>query len=219
MKRIIFLFLFAIMSLVSFGQVFTCEEFQNDLAKYKQIQSKYKASGNKTWSKELFKQFPCHNDGTITYEYILKSDSIFNIEDLYTNILNWYKVQCPTGVPTNIPSSNHISCICILTNVGRAIGYMNATFINAKSEITVDIKENRVKILVKILQYVSANTWNGAEVVLPNSCFPCDPKKGQKDSHAMAFINCHYNALGTVNSLMKFLNDNISIIQNGENDW
>lgn len=219
MKKIILSLVFGIMSLVSFAQVFTCEKLQNDVEKYKQIQKKYKNSGNKIWSKELFKEFPCHDDGTITYEYILKSDSIFNIEDLHTNILNWCKVRCPINSPIEITSNNHISSTYTLTNVGRAIGYMNATFINAKGETTVDIKENRIKVVVKILLYMSGNTWNGAEVVLPGSCFPCNPNGSQKDSHAMAFINCHFNSLDIVQSLMKHLNDNISTIQNGEDEW
>lgn len=219
MKKYILSFLFSIIGLAGFGQTFTCNEFQNDLSKYEKVAKDFKSSGNKKWAKELYSMFPCHNDGTITYEYIVRSDSIFNIEDLYTNILNWYKIQVPNCMPNQFSSNTHLSYICTLMNMGRAIGYMNATFINAKEEITIDIKENKVKILVKILQYISANTWQGAEVVLPNSCFPCNPKGSQKDSHAMAFINCHSNALNTISSFIKYLNDNISIIKNGETDW
>jgi hypothetical protein len=199
--------------------LFHCENFDKDLAKYQEIQNEYKSSGNKTWAKELLKGFPVANDNTITYQYVVMCDSTLNVEDIYISLLNWYKVKMPNVEPTKSGSNNHLSANAILQSVGKAMGYMNATFINAREEITIDIKENRLRITVKILQYISANTWKGAESKTPGGCYPCDAKGSQKDSHAMAFINCNFDAIMSVKSIINHLNNNFKTINEGEDNW
>ena len=82
----------------------------------------------------------------------------------------------------------------------------------------IDVKENRVRVTSRIFNYI-AGTWKGAEHTAPGDCYPVVPDAKQKDSHAMAFINCHYNGLLTVSSLIKYLNDNISTIKNDDDNW
>lgn len=96
---------------------------------------------------------------------------------------------------------------------------MNATFISAREEITIDIKDNRVRVTITVLSYIGANTWNGAETIVPGACYPVNSKGGQKDSHAMAFINCHNDALMTIKGLIKYLNNNTETIKYGDEEW
>lgn len=199
--------------------IWSCTEFENDLAKYQEITRKYKSYGNKRWSKEILSAFPISTDNTIKYQYVITTDSTFNVEDIHTSLLSWYKQKMPNSVPNSSGSKEKLSAMAILQHIGNAVGYMTATYISAREEITIDIKENKVRITVAILHYISANTWNGSQTIAPGSCYPAVSNASQKDSHAMAFINCHSDALNTVSSLIKDLNENTKIIQNGEEDW
>lgn len=218
MKKYLFA-LFCIMPCMTFAQVWKCIEFDNNLSKYNEIANKYKNSGNKKWSQMLLEVFPITNENTIQHQYIIKSDSIFNITDISECLLSWYKVKTPNIAPNISNSNERLSVIANLQNVGRHVGYMNATIINAKEEITVDIKDNRVRITVTILNYFGANTWSGIESIVPGGCYPVNIKGSQKESHAMAFINCHYDIINTVASLINYLNNNSKIIMEGDNEW
>lgn len=232
MRNIVTIILFFFASVHCFGishsntsdtdtikDVWTCTDFEDALKIYNSVAKQYKAFGNKRWAKELLTAFPISSDNTIKHQYIVKSDSTFDINDIGASLLSWYKTKM-TGVnPCPSGSLNHLSGIAILQSVGRAIGYMNATFLNAKEEVTIDIKENRIRITVTILNYVGANTWKGTETIVPGACYPVNSSAGQKDSHAMAFINCHHDAINTVASIIKYLNDNSRTIQSGDDEW
>lgn len=219
MKRITFLLLACILYCIASAQTWSCPEFDTDLAKYNEVAKKYKNYGNKIWSQRLLEAFPVTNENTIKYQYVIKSDSTFSVEDISNSLLTWYKTKTPNAVPNSTGSPEHLSVIAVLQNVGRAIGYMNATFISAREEITVDIKDNRVRATVTVLNYFGANTWSGVESIVPGACYPVDPKGSQKDSHAMAFINCHSDAINTISSLIKYLNNNTKTIAEGNDDW
>lgn len=216
MKKILFIFIAMLLACFNAkAQVWSCDEFQTDLNTYNELNSKYKSSGNKKWAKNLIQAFPLAEDGTIKFQYVIKSSKEFNAEDIHNTLLSWYKIKniVPTGNETRM------SGFGILQNVGRYVGYMNATFISAKSEITIEIKENKIRVTASVLNYIGANTWNGAETILPSGCFPAVPDGKQKDSHAMAYINCVHNLLTDVASIMKHLNDNVQTIENGDEDW
>lgn len=219
MKRLIFLILSCITSSMTFAQTWNCPEFDSDLAKYNEVAQKYKSSGNKKWSQMLLQAFPVTNENTIQYQYVVKCDSTFNVEDISNSLLSWYKTKTPNAVPNASGAIEHLSVITVLQNVGRAIGYMNATFISAREEIAVDIKDNRIRVTVTVLNYFGANTWNGVESIAPGGCYPVNAKGSQKDSHAMAFINCHCDAIYTIDSLIKYLNNNTKTILNGNDEW
>ena len=219
MKRITFLILSCMISCMTFAQTWSCPEFDSDLAKYNEVAKKYKSSGNKKWSQMLLEAFPVTSENTIKYQYVIKSDSTFNVADISNSLLSWYKTKTPNAVPNASGSPEHLSVIAVLQNVGRAIGYMNATFISAREEITVAIKENRVRATVTVLNYFGANTWNGVESIAPGGCYPVNAKGSQKDSHAMAFINCHSDAINTIAGLIKYLNNNTKTIMEGNDEW
>lgn len=219
MKKILFSILTCIFAVCSYAQkTWTCPEYDADFEKYSAISKEYK-SAQKKWSQKLLEAFPIASDNTIKYQYVVKTDSTFNVEDISNSLLSWYKVKMTNVNPVVNGSPDRLSGIATLRNVGSAIGYMNATFISAQEEVTIDIKENRVRITVIILGYFQANTWKGAEKVAPGACFPVNEKGKQKDSHAMAFINSHYDAICTVGSIIKHLNENTKVIKNGEEDW
>ena len=220
MRNLITILLFILTFFQSYGKdIWSCADFDADVKTYSEIANQWKSSGNKKWAKKLLEAFPISSDNTIKYQYVVNSDSTFNINDIGTSLLSWYKTKmtgvnpCPSGCLT------HLSGIAILQGMGNAIGYMNATFINAREEVTIDVKENRVRITVVILSYIGANAWKGTENVAPGACYPVNPSAGQKDSHAMAFINCHSDALNTISSIIKYLNENSRTIMNGDDEW
>lgn len=219
MKRLKSLLFSCMISCVSFAQtIWKCPQYDSDLAKFNGITNKYKPRGDKTWSKVLLESFPLTNEGTIQYQYVITSDKSFNVTDISEKLLAWYKIKMPTLDPKT-GSPEHLTGIAVLQSVGRAVGYMNATFINAREEVSVDIKENKVRVTVSILGFISSNTWAGVELMTPINCYPANPKGAQKDSHAMAFINSHYDAISVVGNIMKYLNDNTKQISDGDDDW
>lgn len=220
MKRLTFLLLSCIVSCIALAQKnWTCAAFDTDLEKYNQVVKDYKSKGNRKWAEKLLEAFPLASDNTIKYQYVIKSDSTYNVEDISNILLSWYKIKMTNVNPNPTGAPDRLSGIAILQNVGRYVGYMNSTFINAQEEVTIDIKDDRVRVTVAILSYIQANTWNGAEKVSPGACYPTDKSGKQKDSHAMAFINCHYDAINTIANIVKHLNDNTKTLKDGDEDW
>ena len=120
---------------------------------------------------------------------------------------------CPSGSP------DRLSAIGVVRNMGRYTGYMNFTVIHAIEEVTIDIKENRVRVTAEILGYSQANTWDGVRRTLLSSCYPAVENGSQKDSHAMAFINSHNEAINTILSVLNHLNNNYKKIKEGDDEW
>lgn len=209
-----------LLPLFTYGQkVWDCADYHFDVSKFNKICDEFKSKGNKRWSKELLTAFPLSPDGTIKYQYVIATDSTFNVEDIRVCLLNWYKKKMTNVNPSPTGSPERLSAIGVIQNLGRHIGYMNATFIHAVEEVTIDIKENRVRVTVEILSYSQANTWDGAKKVSPGACYPANEGGKQKDSHAMAFINCHNEALNTVGSVINHLNNHYKTIMNGDDEW
>ena len=220
MKKYLFTLLLSLGAIWTYGQeTWHCPEFDHDLLVYNDISKEYKNSGNKKWSQKLLEAFPVASDNTIKYQYVVNSDSSYNVQDISTSLLSWYKIKMTNVNPNPTGDPEHLSGIAVLQHIGKAFGYMTATYISAREEVTIDIKENKVRITVTILSYIGANTWSGVENIAPGSCYPADPKGSQKDSHAMAFINCHYDAINTVASIIKHLNESTKVLKEGEDEW
>ena len=97
MKRITFLILSCMISCMTFAQTWSSPEFDSDLAKYNEVAKKYKSSGNKKWSQMLLEAFPVTSENTIKYQYVIKSDSTFNVADISNSLLSWYKTKNDGG--------------------------------------------------------------------------------------------------------------------------
>lgn len=192
------------------------QDYEEAQKKFDEVSALYKKKGNKTWSKRLLEMFPIASDKTIKHQCVVKSDSIFNVEIISQVLFAWCKIKFPDAIPDSVSSREHLRISGTLKGVGHTMG-ASGTYINAKEEVMIDIKDNRVRVTSRIFNYI-AGTWKGAEHNVPGDCFPVNPDASKKDSHAMAFINCHYNALLTISSLIKYLNDNISTIKN-DDDW
>lgn len=90
-----------------------------NLTRTSRLYNEYEYS-NKKWSRELLKAFPPAPDKTLKYQYVIKRDSTFNIEDIYNSILSWYKVKMPQSVTDTQGSPERVSTIGILQHVGKA---------------------------------------------------------------------------------------------------
>lgn len=197
--------------------VWYSQDYENARKKFDEVEREYKSKGCKAWSKKLLEAFPIASDKTIKHQYVVKSDSTFNVEVIDHVLSAWCKIKFPDAVPDSVSSRDHLRISGMLKGVGQTMGAAG-TFINAREEVMIDIKNNRVRVTSRIFNYI-AGTWKGAEQNVPGDCFPVNPEASKKDSHAMAFVNCHYNALLTISSLIKYLNDNVSTIKSDDDDW
>lgn len=221
MKKI---FLFVLANLVLIGgfsqQLWHCQEYDDAQKKFDEICKKYEKSGNKTWSEKMLEAFPIASDKTIKHQYVVNCDSTFDV-DVISHILSaWCKIKYPDAVPDSVSSHEHLRTSGLLQGVGKVYGLYGGykTYINAKEEVIIDIKPNRVRVTSRIFSYVNG-TGKGVDFTIPGDSYPVNQKAKQKDSHAMAFINCHYNALLTIESLIKYLNDNIATLKSDDDDW
>lgn len=222
MRRIGVLLLSIMLTAVIHGQnvsthVWQSQDYEDAQKKFDEVEKLYKKSGNRTWSKKLLETFPIASDKTIKHQCIIECDTTFSA-DIISNVLSaWCKIKFPEAVQSNIGSNNHFRISGTLNGLGKTIGAAG-TYINAKEEVIIDVKENRVRVTSRIFNFI-AGTWKGAEHAVPGDCYPVVPDAKQKESHAMAFINSHYNCLLTISSLIKYLNDNISSIKKEDDNW
>lgn len=197
--------------------VWQSQDYEDAQKKFDEVENLYKNKGNRTWSQKLLEVFSIASDKSIKHQYVIKCDTTFSA-DIISNVLSaWCKIKFPDAVQSNVGSNEHFRISGTLRGVGKTNGAYG-TYINANEEVMIDVKENRVRVTSRIFNYI-AGTWKGAEYTAPGDCYPVVPDAKQKDSHAMAFINCHYNGLLTVSSLIKYLNDNISTIKNDDDNW
>lgn len=223
MKKV---FLFLLANLIVMGgfaqQLWHCQDYDYAQKKFDEIRETYKKSGNKKWSKKLLEAFPIASDNTIKHQYVIMCDSTFDVDVISHIVFAWCKIKYPDAVPDSVSSHEHLRISGLLKGVGKAYGLSLSydsykTFINAKEEVIIDIKGNRVRVTSRIFDYIIYGKL--VDEVAPGNCYPVNQDAKQKDSHAMAFINCHYNALGTIESLIKYLNDNIPILKSDDDDW
>lgn len=217
MKRLLlFVFVNTILSYCFAQQVWHSQDYDAAQKKFDEVTAIYKKKGNKTWSLKLLETFPISSDKTIKHQYVIISDSMFNTDVISRVVSAWCKTKFPDAVTDIVSSRDQLRISGQLKGVGQTMGAAG-TYINATEEVVIDIKGNRVRVTSRIINYVAGN-WKGAEYNVPGDCFPVNPDASKKDSHAMAFINCHYNALLTFSTLIKYLNDNVSTLK-PDDDW
>ena len=197
-------------------QTWHCQGYDEAMRKFEDVEKKFKSKGNKTWARELLQVFPIAADKTIKHQFVIKSDSTFDVKTISQLLLAWCKIKFPEATPDSVTSHEHLRVSGILKGVGQTMGAYG-TYINAREEVMIDVKGDRVRVTSRIFNYM-VGTWKGAEHTLPGDGFPVIPDASQKDSHAMAFINSNYNCLLTVSNLIKYLNDNVKTINN-DDDW
>lgn len=218
MKKVFLIVLFITCWTGCFAQhVWHSQDYEDAQKIFDEVERNYKRKGNKTWSKKLLEAFPVAEDKTIKHQCVVKSDSTFDIKVISHVLSAWCKIKYPEAVPDSVSSHEHLRISGTLKGVGQTMGAAG-TYINAREEVMIDIKDNRVRVTSRIFNYITG-TWKGAEHNVPGDCFPVNLEASKKDSHAMAFINCHYNSLLTISSLIKYLNDNVSSIKNNDDDW
>lgn len=218
MKKILLIILLISYWTCCFAQhVWHSQDYEDAQKIFDSVERNFKRKGNKTWSQELLEAFPIAEDKTIKHQCVVKSDSTFNVDAISQILTAWCKIKFPDAEPESVISHEHLRISGILRGVGKTNGAYG-TYINAREEVIIDIKDNRVRVTSRIFNYI-AGTWKGAEYTLPGDSYPVNAEATQKESHAMAFINCHYNALLTISSLIKYLNDNVSTIRNNDDDW
>ena len=218
MKKLLLIVFANIITGFCFGQnLWQSQEYENAQKIFDEVEALYRSKGNKIWAQKLLESFPIASDKTIKHQYVIRCDSTFS-SDIICNVLSaWCKIKFPDAVQSNVGSNVHFRISGTLIGVGKTSGAYG-TYINANEEVIIDVKENRVRVTSRIFNYI-AGTWKGAEYTAPGDSYPVVSDAKQKDSHAMAFINCHYNGLLTVSSLIKYLNANISTIKNDDDNW
>lgn len=220
MRRLLFICLLFICT-TAFSQSYTCPQFEQDLASWQSLAKKYKKNGNKTWAKMASQTFKLNQDKCIEYKYIIQGKDSFNIADMEDYLANWIQLEFRNSQPFVDKINHNIEVKGILRGVGRHIGFYSATTINSELTANITLKEDRMRIVVKIPHYIlGAANLGGIEsqTKIIGDCYPFNEKGDHKDSYAMAYINLCANAFGKVDSLLKFLNEHTKDVSSGDDE-
>lgn len=112
---------------------------------------------------------------------------------------------------------NRLSATAILNRIGAAASYMNPTFISAEEEITIDIKEDRIRITFVIPRYISTSALSGAQNYSPGAMFPSNPNGIQKNAYGLAFIICNSTIIHDAKDILNYLNKKMN--KEEDIDW
>ena len=222
MKKILFI-LVSLLSLNCYSQVtFKCDNIVNQLTEWNQISEQFKSKGSKKWAKAASEKFPLNSDGYIEYVNIITIDSIINIDDYEDHICEWIMTEFSNAIPIMDKVNHNIKVQGILRYVGQTTGLFSASTVLTDICISIDIKENRIRIKSYAPHYylgaVSLGGLNSGAIQI-NSTYPFNEKSSYKDTYAMAFINVNANIINKNNSFLNFLNRHITDINDDQDDW
>lgn len=223
MKKFIYVLVSLVMSLSCYSQVtFKCDNIVNQLNEWNEISKQFKSKGSKKWAKAVSEKFPLNSDGYIEYVNIITVDSIINIDDYEDHICEWIMTEFSNAKPTIDKVNHNIKVKGILRHVGQTTGFFSASTVSTDICISIDIKENRIRIKSYAPHYyLGAASLKGINsgTIQINSTYPFNEKSSYKDAYAMAFINVNANLIDKNNSFLKFLNRHITDINNDKDDW
>ena len=180
---------------------------------------------NKSRAEKIMKFGHLNDDGEIQYQYVVHVKDGLNIPQFMQTITNWGKIKYSNYKKAlQNQSENSVEYSAMITNVAQAMGIAKATLVNATTFAKFEAKEDRARITVKVKHYsLAQGSLSGPKSVLtlPKDVFPYQ-NSDDKNIYAMAYINCHYNLILTLNSIFDYLNNNYAKIpeKNKENiDW
>lgn len=203
---------------LGFSQVkWECPLVKENLDKYASIKSKIKLKNHQKFANALLEQFPLNDDGCVWFQYIFTCNKEINIEEVSNLLAEWYKSRMPGSNPRKDGMINRLSASAKLNNIGAAAAYMNPTFISAEEEVTIDIKEDRIRVTLSIPRYISSSALSGIKLYSPGACYPAEQKGIQKDAYALAFMICNATIIDNAKDILDYINKNMN--KQEDVDW
>ena len=153
MKRIGVLLLSIMLGITAYSQnnhSWQSIDFENAQMKYNDVKKRFKGSGNKVWARKILEAFPIAPDKTIKHQYVIQCDTAYNVEVISDVLSAWCRTKFPQSTLDNINSREHLRISGVLKGVGEVSGAFGA-YINATEEVSIDIKENRVRVTSRII--------------------------------------------------------------------
>lgn len=203
---------------VCFSQVvWECPLVEKNIQVYDSLKTKIKLKNHEKLANAVLQYFPLNDDKLISYQYIIKCNQEVNIEEVSECLAQWYKIRMPRINPRKDGMVNHLSGAAILNRIGAAAGYMNPTFISAEEEVTIDIKEDRIRVTLTIPRYMSSSPLSGTQYYSPGAMFPANQKGIHKDGYALAFIICNSTIINDAKDILEFINKSMN--KKEDVDW
>ena len=219
MKRIItILLVFTLYIPICLSQVvWKCPQIDTHEQTYDSLKTKIKLKNYQKLASALLEHFPLDDDKQIFFQYIITCNKSVNVEEVSDCLANWYKSRVPHVNPRKDGMINRLSATAILNRIGAAASYMNPTFISAEEEITIDIKEDRIRITLVIPRYISTSALSGTQNYSPGAMFPSNPNGIQKNAYGLAFIICNSTIIDNAKDILNYLNKNMN--KEKDIDW
>ncbi len=236
MKKALFIISLLLYNYLAYGQIsttcdtsrFSCRAIIDDIAKFNRLYVRYKnAANNQEWANVLKNDFPLDRDGIIHFTYIIKCDTIFDINEVKAISTKWYSQAFSSDAAIQINTDNMISGTGTYYNIGQitipAIVYHKIIRMNASTDIALRFKENRIKmdITCRHYTYISGDSFGHSQstLVSPNEAFPFSNTQSNADRavYAQTYINCCSFSLEHAIDFLKFINQNFNIVLEDEN--
>lgn len=227
--RYILLFILFLFGNIALCQKFSCLKLDEDMSKMIEYKKKY--SSNQKWALKLNEEYGVDKNGAIHLDYIITSDSTFDIIKIMETSVGWFEYMFSSAA--SIKRCDYSEKIILgggkYFNIGQyninAIYYAKTVKIHADVDIMIRFKEDRIRVetFIRHFNLISGDSMMRSEnsLVSIQDAFPNNPKANNKNAFAMAYINAYANSFNMVSRFLEYLNNNYKgedIIDTSE-DW
>jgi hypothetical protein len=238
MKKLFSTLVVCLIAICSYGQMslecdttfFKCSEIFQDITKYNTVW-KINKQDNIKWATNLKGVFPLDKDNLLHFTYIVRTDSIIDMEVVKNVCTSWYGIGFSSqNSAIKEQTENYILGSGQFSMIGQttipAVFYYKIIKVHAQIDVIMRFKENRIKfeIIGRHYQYISGDSSGRShnDLLVPGTVFPfaAEEKQANKEVFSQSYINFCNNSLSLSRSFLDYLNKNIhpSFIQDNE-DW
>lgn len=238
MKKLFFTLVVSLVTIFAYGQMslecdttfFKCSEIFQDITKYNTIWKKNKQD-NVKWATILRGVFPVDKDNLLHFTYIVRTDSMVDMEQVKKVCADWYGIGFSSqNSAIKEQADNYILGSGQFNMIGQttvpAVFYYKIIKVHAQIDVIIRFKENRIKfeIIGRHYQYISGDSSGRShnDLLVPGTVFPfaAEDKASNKEVYSQSYINFCNNSLSLSRSFLDYLNKNIhpTVIQENE-DW
>ncbi len=238
MKKIILFISFCFLTICSYAQMslecdttfFHCSEIFQDITKYNAVWQKNRQE-NVRWANTLRVVFPVDKDNLLHFTYIIRTDSVANMEQVKKVCSDWYGIAFNSKTTAvKEQTDDHILGSGQFNMIGQmtipAVFYHKIIKVHAQIDILMRFKENRIRfeIIGRHYQYISGDSSGRShnDLIVPGTVFPFMETENRYDRevYAQSYINFCNNSLSLSRSFLDYLNKNIHpVVIHEEEDW
>lgn len=237
MKKIL-LIISLFFSVYSFGQMslecdttfFQCSKIFSEIKAYNNVY-KRQHNDNQNWALVLKNVFPVDKDNLLHFTYVIKTDSVIDMEEVKKICAKWYGVAFTSqSASIEEQTDNYIFGTGQFNMIGQntipAVFYYKIIKVHAQIDIIMRFKENRLRfeIIGRHYKYISGDSsgYSHNDLIIPGTVYPFvdGQKPSDKEVYAQSYINFCNNSLAMARRFLDYLNKNIhpDTIQ-AEEDW